>query len=57
MTCHSVEDPFEALIIGYNVLESQASKKKDYARLLNASTTYIQKQSPKEVLNIEVNAS
>jgi len=32
---------------------SSHSREKEYARLLNASTTYAHRQSPKEVLSVE----
>jgi len=40
MTCHSVEDPLEAALIGFHVTSSHSEENKEYARLLNTSTTY-----------------
>jgi len=56
-TYHYVGDPLEATLIGCYVTSSYSEKKEEYARLLNESTTYMQRQSPKEVLSMEEPAS
>jgi len=53
MTCHSVEDPLEAALIGCHMTGSHSGKKEEYARLLNISTTYTPRHSLGEVLNVE----
>ena len=57
LTCHYVEDAPEAVLVSYDVIESQTREKEEYVRLLNASTTYTHRQYPMEVLNVEVQAS
>ena len=52
-----MEGPLEATLIGCHVTGSRTEEKEDYARLFNASTTYTHKQSPKEVLHVEEQAS
>jgi len=57
MTCHSVEDPLEAALIGFHMTGSHSGKKEEYDRLLNISTGHTPRHSPGEVLNIEELAS
>ena len=52
-TCHLVEDPLEAALIGYHVTGSYSGENEEYARLLNESTAYAHRKSPKEVLSVE----
>jgi len=57
MTYYSVDDPLEPILIHRDVTNTQTGEKEEYARLLNVSTTYTPRQCPKEILNIEVQAS
>ena len=57
MTCHSIKDLLEAVMINCDVFASQTRETEKCARLLDASTAYTRKQCPKEVLNVEVQAS
>jgi len=56
-THHSVGDPIEDVLISYYVTDSHSGEKEEYARLLNESTAYTPRQSPKEVLSVEEPAS
>ena len=56
MTRHYVEDPLEASLIDYHMTDSQSGER-EYARLLDASTAYMRRQSPQEVLSMEEGAS
>ena len=40
MTCHSIEDPLEAILICCHVISSHIEEKEEYARLLNESVAY-----------------
>jgi len=44
MTCHSLENPLEANMIGCDVFESQTRKKGECARLYDASIAYTRRQ-------------
>jgi len=46
-TCHSVEDPLEAALIGCHVTGFHSGEKEGYARLLNESTTYTDRRFPR----------
>jgi len=54
-TQHSVEDPLKAALIC--VTDSHSGEKEEYARLLNESTAYTPRQSPKEIFSVEEPAS
>ena len=56
-TCHYVGDPLEVILISCYVIDSHSGEKEQYARLLNESTTYTHRQSPREVLNMEKSTS
>jgi len=53
LTFHSAEDPIEAALVACHVTGSHLEEKEEYARLLNTSTTYMHRQSPKEILSVE----
>jgi len=53
MTCHYVEDPLEAALIGCHVTGSHSGEKEECVRLLNSYTAYTHRQFPKEVLCVE----
>ena len=53
MTCHFVEDPSKATLVSCHVTGSQSSETEEYARLLDASITYMGRQSSREVLSVE----
>ena len=50
-------DPLKAALIGCYVTDSHSGEKEEYARLLNESTAYTPRQSPKEVFSVEVQTS
>ena len=56
-TQHSMEDPLEAASIFCYVTNSHSREKDEYARLLNKSTAYTPRQSPKGILCVEEPAS
>jgi len=56
-THHSMRDPIEVVMISCYMTDSHSGEKEEYARLLNKSTAYTPRQSPKEVLSVEEPAS
>jgi len=54
MSFHFMDDPLEAVVIGYDVTGTRIWKNEEYARLFNMSTTSTPRQCPKELFIVEV---
>jgi len=52
-TFHSVKDPPEATLVAYHVIDFHFGENKEYALLLNESTSYMHRQSSKEILSVQ----
>lgn len=50
MTCHSMDEPLEAILISHDVINVHTREKKKYTRFLNAFTAHTPRQCTTKLL-------